>query len=230
MRYNEEEKDSTEEIVWDNADQDSEQKDAGPDDDYDYEVSDDYDNPFAYRLAYEECRESNRKLEERCDDLVRSNRIKNVIIGILIIIILLLLKGCPCGGISQNTQNQNTPSIEVEDDNKWDGQIHVASKAEVDNGTIAIPGYANLTVSKENSAVRLVNPEENTVYLKYALYEGDALVCETKAIKPGNMYEAELFGILGKGDHELSFVISTYDIETEEMCNGATQRVNLLVE
>ena len=43
------------------------------------------------------------------------------------------------------------------------------------------------------------------------------------------MISLNLKEILDVGEHKLSFVISTYDIETQMACNGATQDVTVTV-
>ena len=71
----------------------------------------------------------------------------------------------------------------------------------------------------------LINPEENTVYLVYTIYENNEQIAATKAIKPGNMTDINLKDILSTGEHSLTIKINTYDIETHESCNGATQTI-----
>ena len=99
--------------------------------------------------------------------------------------------------------------------------------------TITIPGYSVLYVDESSKTVRLVNPEENTVYLQYSILKDEDTIYSTKGIKPGNMVEADLYSALkdyGTGEYTLSFIISSYDVDTQETCNGATQTVYITVK
>lgn len=65
----------------------------------------------------------------------------------------------------------------------------------------------------------------------YHLYQ--LLLHSTKGIKPGNMVDADLYSALkdyGTGEYALSFIISSYDVDTQETCNGATQTVYITVK
>ena len=120
--------------------------------------------------------------------------------------------------------------IEIAEDNPWDGNMTESTEVTTEQENIKIPGYANLYVSEESKKIRLVNPGDNTVYLQYSILNGSEVIYESKAIKPGNMEEADLWSCLDVGEQTLTFVISTYDIETQEACNGASQSVVLLVK
>ena len=52
----------------------------------------------------------------------------------------------------------------------WDGKM-MDDLPQASTEMIEIPGYSNLTISKEFPEVRLVNPEGNTVYLQYTISE-----------------------------------------------------------
>ena len=159
---------------------------------------------------------------------------RNIIFTVLCLIILILLIALLYRQNADGDHNERvetpTTALDIEDDNAWDGKMSGSAETAPDMETIAIPGYANLYVSDESRTIRLVNPEDNTVYLQYSILDGEEVIYETKAIKPGNMVEADLYSLLAPGEYELSFTINTYDINTQESCNGAVQSVKLLVK
>ena len=164
--------------------------------------------------------------EEKPEKKKTIRKVAAAVVAVIIIILLLLLRSC--GGCSQTPTTPNRPDLEIEGDNKWDGTIQDQTETTITE-SIEIPGYSNLGVSKDNPTIRLGNPEENTVYLQYEITKDDEVIFETKAIKPGNMVEANMYELLDEGKNEVTISINTYDVETETACNGATQAVTITV-
>lgn len=96
--------------------------------------------------------------------------------------------------------------------------------------TIDVPGYSRVILNSSKKEMQLVNPEGNSVYFMYTLTEGDEEIHKTDAILPGNSVMVDLWSKLDAGDHQVLLSISTFDIETEEACNGTSQRVTVVVE
>lgn len=164
--------------------------------------------------------------EEKPEKKKTIRKVAAAVVTIIIIILLLLLRSC--GGCGPTPTTPNRPDLEIEGDNKWDGTIQDQTETTITE-SIEIPGYSNLGVSKDNPTIRLGNPEENTVYLQYEITKDDEVIFETKAIKPGNMVEANMYELLDEGKNEVTISINTYDVETETACNGATQAVTITV-
>lgn len=101
---------------------------------------------------------------------------------------------------------------------------------EVSNEMISIPGFDDLFLTEKYPKVKLVNPQDNAVYLVYNIKNGDNVVFQTDAIKPGNMVEADLCSKLDAGTYTLTFNISAYDYETQTPCNGTTQAVKVTIQ
>lgn len=121
----------------------------------------------------------------------------------------------------------------IADASDWDGAMRSGDRSAVITETIAVPGYAELGVSSDMPAVRLVNPEGNTVNMVYIVYYGSEIIYETDgAIPAGKFLEADLYTPFGgiSGTYEVTFVISTYDIDTNLPCNGASQTVSITVD
>lgn len=166
--------------------------------------------------------------EEKPEKKKTIRKVAAAVIAIIIIILLLLLRSCGGCGPANTPTTPNRPDIEIEGDNKWDGTIQDQTETAITE-SIEIPGYSNLGVSKDNPTIRLGNPEANTVYLQYQIIKDDEVIFETKAIKPGNMVEANMYELLDEGKNEVTISINTYDVETETACNGATQAVTITV-
>ena len=179
--------------------------------------------------------QSNQDSTSQENDIKKEKRIFNTIITIIVILILLSTLCC-CflnWGKFKKTDTQPQPSLELEEDAAWDGEMTTNNTDQnAMDETITIPGYSALYVDENSKTVRLVNPEENTVYLQYSILKDEDTIYSTKGIKPGNMVEADLYSALknyGSGEYDLSFVISSYDVDTQESCNGATQTVHITV-
>lgn len=162
----------------------------------------------------------------------KNKKEKSILTTIIIIILtLILLLSCFC--LFNNSKKTDT-KLELEEDVAWDGKMTSNNPTQnIMDETITIPGYSVLYVDESSKTVRLVNPEENTVYLQYSILKDEDTIYSTKGIKPGNMVEADLYSALkdyGTGEYALSFIISSYDVDTQETCNGATQTVYITVK
>jgi len=88
---------------------------------------------------------------------------------------------------------------------------------------INIPGLrTNYNLSKDNTSIHLINPDGNTVYLKYLLSIDGTEIYESDYIKPNAMVKANLYDVLNAGSYNVDVTISSIDIETKTACNGAT--------
>lgn len=124
----------------------------------------------------------------------------------------------------------DTPTLKFEQGSDWDGNMPQNGEQSKENAeSIEIPGYSELYVSSKSPNIQLINPTGNTVYFVYTLLENDTVIYETKAIAPDKMLEVNLKELLSIGTHTISFQISTYDVETQAACNGATQEVQVIV-
>lgn len=96
-----------------------------------------------------------------------------------------------------------------------------------------IPVYKMITVSEKQPHAYLGNPGTNHVYFSYHLkYEDGSTLYKTDAVvKPGRAFETDLYSIVKeRGTYNITVEISTFDLETEEPCNGAVQQVQLVVK
>lgn len=173
----------------------------------------------------------------KIDDNTYVSIIKNKFLFLILFLFLLILGILMFRFISFIPGNEENSSISTESKNPlefeegedWNGE-NPQNHEKIEQESIKIPGYANLYVSSNNPEIRLINPDDNTVYMVYKIINEGETILETKAIKPGQMISANLKELLDVGKYELIFEINTYDIENEASCNGATQNVKLLVK
>lgn len=119
---------------------------------------------------------------------------------------------------------------EIADGEKWDGQLPINGKEqEASTESIEIPGYAELYANAENPNIQLVNPDLNTVYFKYIIYENEKIIHETDLIRPGEKLDWNAYNDLTAGQHQVNMVINTFDINTQAPCNGAKQNVSITI-
>lgn len=116
----------------------------------------------------------------------------------------------------------NPPSTEVTDEDNGLNPPTVEH--------IKMPGYTNMTIDEDSSMVQLVNPNSDKVEVVYSIYENDNLVYESEKLQPKEKLNLDLKDKLTSGAHELTFNITSYDIETGELCNGVTQNVEVYVK
>ena len=97
---------------------------------------------------------------------------------------------------------------------------------------INVPGYLNLYVDKDHPYIILNNPSENMVYFQYTIMDADGNVIfeNPNLLEPGKAIQADLYTPLTEGKHMLTFLISTYDLENQAPCNGASQEVDITVK
>ena len=188
---------------------------------------------YTYKLHYQNCISCNCLVGYlKVDDNTYIAILKqSILIPILLTfsgmaILIGLLYTC----INPPQPISNTSSLEFEQGSDWDGNMPQNGKqSKANTDSIEIPGYANLYVSSENPNIQLINPTGNTVYFVYTLLENDTTIYESKAIEPDKMINVNLKELLPIGTHTISFKISTYDVETQAACNGATQEVTITV-
>lgn len=162
----------------------------------------------------------------------RNNWFLVLIPFISIILILLLLFYLHILPIVKPVPEEPVAPLPVDSEvSEWDGDLTQNQKEQIDEQeNTSIPGYANLYVSEEMPNIKLSNPEENTVFFKYEIYENDNMICNTDLIENGKVKEINFKELLPVGEHTLKFVISCYDLETQAVCNGANQTVKINVE
>ncbi|MCI5500651.1 MAG: hypothetical protein MR409_01840 [Lachnospiraceae bacterium] len=177
---------------------------------------------------------NNHKNDEKEKKHEKKKNIFYIIVAIIIFLLLLKISSCVIPTLGQwkesndGNNNPEKPTLTIEDGNIYDGERGYKKEASEEN--VLIPGYGNLIFTSKYPKVKLINDETNTVYLKYTIYNGNDIVYETNAIKPGNMVEANLYEKLDPGSYELTFLINTFDVETQEPGTSTTQTISVTVQ
>ena len=157
-----------------------------------------------------------------------------ILIGLLLVSFKVITKYELFGIGSSNSNSNvtvNNQGVDLEFEEGEDIKENSNSTEEkVEQESIAIPGYVNVQISDTKPEVSLSNPKGNTVYMKYTLKEGNKVIYTTKAFAPGKMVKVNLKKLLSVGEHTITFIIETYDIETQAPCNGAVQEVKVIVK
>lgn len=124
---------------------------------------------------------------------------------------------------------QPTENITVVGDD-WNGQLP-ANGEQSGSGAqyMEIPGYSNLLVTKDNPYIELINIDENPVYLKYTISEGDKVLYKSDYIKPNGVIQWDASG-LSVGTHNTTFQIDSVLIDGQTSGNSAVQEVSIRVE
>ena len=151
----------------------------------------------------------------------------------ILLMLLLLLSGITIF-FATSSKNPDGPGYTLDlDGDPWDGNPYQNTDDTAFQETISILIPNNLVVNKSNKCIKLVNPKENTVYLKYIVYEygSDVVLAETGDVAPGySVEDLDLYSIFDKGVHKLRIKVVSRDVETLEECQGSYINVNLTVK
>lgn len=97
--------------------------------------------------------------------------------------------------------------------------------------TIEIPGLrSQYNLSSKNMEIYLINPEGNSVRFKYTLYCNGEEILTTDYINPNKMVKANLYNLLPKGTYDIDIKITTKDIATDAVCNGASLNTRVVIK
>ena len=145
--------------------------------------------------------------------------------SLLMILILLLITGCMV--LMGNFFLKEPGSVFETVGEKI--EEYIGDTASITEYT-EVPGlHSSYSLTENNKEIFLVNPEGNTVYFKYTLYIDGEAVYESGHVEPGKMVKANLYDILGGGRYAVDVTVSTLDVDTHEVCNGANLSTNVVV-
>lgn len=91
---------------------------------------------------------------------------------------------------------------------------------------IEIPGFASsYTITETNRNLALRNPADNTVYLKYHIYENNILIYETNYVEPSQdgFATVDLYKLFEKGTHHITIGVSAIDMQTHADSSSVLQ-------
>lgn len=191
----------------------------------------------------DEIEELNKKLEEVSEDLKEeTKRKKNYrILSLieLIIIIILLLKGCAgdpsMRGVWWVNDNktplaeEDFPEIEDQEYIEWEQQF--AEEAETNR--IDIPVISDFTVSKASPYKTLFNPASNAgkYYLQYTftVVGQEEPFYQSKLVEGGYKFSVDFGSLLDIGEYQVTVRTSTYEYETYASKSGDAHEITVTV-
>lgn len=140
---------------------------------------------------------------------------------------------------SVHADNQELIATETQKPLSVDDGVDINKPQEEDEDFTEIPVYTAFTVSKKKPNIYLGNPEINNVYFKYKVYlkpddgeeiEPNMILFDSESvIKPGRAFEINIYDLLKPGKYQVILDISTFSLEDETQCNGASQEVTINV-
>ena len=129
---------------------------------------------------------------------------------LLLLLIILLLSFFLC----KETKEETSPNEDLQVSGV---QVQLGNKtSKHSNRTTRILGDDCREIDEENPYVYLRNDASNAVYLQFDIYCEDKLLYSSDLIEPGMMEEIDVYEMLKKGDHQLEYHISSYDLETKQ--------------
>ncbi len=92
-------------------------------------------------------------------------------------------------------------------------------------------GFGCLTLDQNDPFIYLINPSENQVYLSFDVMFGNEVLYKSDLIAPGKMEEVDVRSRLNAGEHTLTYVISSYDINDKSILwSGVSQYQDVLIK
>lgn len=99
--------------------------------------------------------------------------------------------------------------------------------------SIRFPGYPEITIEAGRGDIPIVltNPETNPCYFQFSVrLDGGDPIYESEWVKPGDAIRGfDLTTAIEPGDYEMSIVITTKSLDTEENMNGGNVKTILHV-
>lgn len=99
-----------------------------------------------------------------------------------------------------------------------------------DDSYTELMGFGQLTITKNNPYINLINPKENDVYLSFDVFYKDELIYKSELIEPGMMEQVNIYEILDAGEHTLTYSIGSYNIKNKKAYwTGIQQNQDILI-
>ena len=154
--------------------------------------------------------------------------------GILIAAVLLCL-GVGIGFFvfgsnSSHEEENNRQGIQLDKDSV---DIEGETAAAPQQISIKFPGYPDITIKKDSSAIPIVltNPEGNPCYFQFSVsLDGGEAIYNSQWVEPGKAIQGfSLDTALEPGDYEMKISISTRSLEDQSPMNGGSVKTMLHV-
>ena len=100
-----------------------------------------------------------------------------------------------------------------------------------DDQYFELVGFGQLEINKDNPYINLINPSENSVYLRFDVIYNDNVLYSTKLIEPGKMEQYDIYSCLDAGEHTITYSINVYDlIDKSPLWTGIEQEQEIQIK
>lgn len=148
---------------------------------------------------------------------------------LVIVILLLLLIFGTISFILCNSSSKPTTNREISN-TQQEASFPNANVSDSETAYTEIIGFGQLTLSKINPNINLINSEENDVYLSFDVFYNNELIYQSGLIEPGKMEQANIYELLDAGEYTLTYSIGSYDLKTKEVYwTGIQQKQEIIV-
>ena len=187
-----------------------------------------YDNYVEACETVEDIQQMDKNDDKNRKYLKRKVLIRNVIIGVLIVIIVLLFLRI------YNSKDRDYLINRVFNQETNDYIENKGNDKEQEIGRIDIPVLIDTTISEDQPYMTLYNPETNAdkFYLKYELYNkaDDKLLYSSEMVEPGQKFSANLFDVFQKeGTYNCYMKVRTFEFGSMDERNGITNNITITV-
>ena len=91
-------------------------------------------------------------------------------------------------------------------------------------------GFGCLELNENEPFIYLINPPDNSVYLRYEVYCREEKLYQSGLIEPGKMEDFDAYSCLDAGEHTLTYSISSYALEDRNVLwTGVQQNQDILI-
>ncbi len=103
-------------------------------------------------------------------------------------------------------------------------------KDDLDDAYTELMGFGRLELDRNDPFIYLINPSDNQVYLSFDMIYIDEVLYKSDLISPGKMEEFDIYSCLDAGEHRLTYLISSYDMNDKSVLwSGVQQDQDILI-
>ncbi len=148
---------------------------------------------------------------------------------IILLCILLLLTGISIY-LSIRALNNSRECCEMKVSDRQSDYINPLDNRKQEDEYTELMGFGVLELDLNSPFIYLINPPDNEVYLSFdVLYEGQSLY-KSDLIEPGKMEDFDAYSVLDAGEHTLTYLISSYDLQDKAVLwSGVQQNQDILI-
>ena len=99
-----------------------------------------------------------------------------------------------------------------------------------ENAYTELMGFGRLELDESEPFIYLINPPDNSVYLRFGVFCDGEELYQSDLIEPGRMEDFDICSRLDAGEHTLTYSISSYDLKSRAVLwSGVQQNQDILI-